>query len=122
MLTLPLYDGGLRGGIARERDGDARRGPDQPRGGAAPGAAEMRVSFEAMLRADQALVAARESTRLAHRAYDLATIAYRAGATTNLEVIDAARVSRDADTADAQAEDLARQARLDLLVASGRFP
>jgi outer membrane protein TolC len=75
-----------------------------------------------MLRADQALVAARDATRLAHRAYELATIAYRAGATTNIEVLDAARQARDAETADAQAEDLSRQARLDLLVASGRFP
>ena len=52
----------------------------------------------------------------------IATMAYKAGATTNLEVIDAARSARDADTAAAQAEDLSRQARLDLLVASGRFP
>ena len=60
--------------------------------------------------------------RLARRAMELATMAYKAGATTNLEVIDAARSARDADTASAQAEDLSRQARLDLLVASGRFP
>ena len=75
-----------------------------------------------MLRADQALTAARDAARLAQRAMELANIAYQAGATTNLEVIDAARSARDADTAAAQAEDLARQARLDLLVASGRFP
>jgi outer membrane protein TolC len=75
-----------------------------------------------MLRADQALGSAREAARLAHKAYDLATLAYRGGASTNIEVLDAARQARDADTAVAQAEDLARQARLDLLVASGRFP
>ena len=80
------------------------------------------AAFEAMLRADQAMVSAREASRLAHRAYDLATIAYRAGASTNIEVLDAARAARDADTAAAQAEDISRQARLDLLVASGRFP
>ncbi len=122
LLTLPLYDGGLRGGIAREREAMLAEARTNVEAALRQAAAEVRVSFEAMLRADQALVAARESTRLAHRAYDLATIAYRAGATTNIEVLDAARVSRDAETADAQAEDLARQARLDLLVASGRFP
>ena len=51
-----------------------------------------------------------------------ATLAYRAGASTNIEVLDAARQARDADTATAQAEDLSRQARLDLLVSAGRFP
>ena len=49
-------------------------------------------------------------------------VAFRAGATTNLEVIDAQRRARDAETAAAVAEDRARQARLDLLVALGRFP
>jgi outer membrane protein TolC len=122
LLTLPLYDGGLRGGIAREREAILAEARTNVEAALRQAAAEVRVSFEAMLRADQALVAARESTRLAHRAYDLATIAYRAGATTNLEVLDAARAARDAETASAQAEDLSRQARLDLLVASGRFP
>jgi outer membrane protein TolC len=122
LLTLPLYDGGLRGGIAREREAMLAEARTNVEAALRQAAAEVRVSFEAMLRADQALVAARESTRLAHRAYDLATIAYRAGATTNIEVLDAARVARDAETASTQAEDLSRQARLDLLVASGRFP
>jgi len=122
VLSLPLYDGGARGGIAREREAMLAEAHINLDAALRQAASEVRVSFEAMLRADQALVAARESTRLSHRAYDLATIAYRAGATTNIEVLDAARVARDAETASAQAEDLARQARLDLLVASGRFP
>jgi outer membrane protein TolC len=122
VLTLPIYDGGLRGGITRERNAalaDARTNLDA---GLRQAQAELRIGFETMLRADMALEAAREAARLAHRAYDLATTAYRAGATSNLEVIDAARRARDADTATAQAEDVSRQARLDLLVASGRFP
>ena len=82
----------------------------------------MRVSFEEMLRADQGLASARDAARLAHKAYDLATLAYRGGASTNIEVLDAARQARDADTSTAAAEDLSRQARLDLLVAAGRFP
>ena len=67
---------------------------------------------------DQAL----QSAEFAKQALSLANLAYRAGATTNLEVIDAERQARDADTRAAIAEDLARQARLDLLAASGRFP
>ena len=49
-------------------------------------------------------------------------LAFRAGATTNIELIDAQRRARDADTAAALAEDRVRQSRLDLLVALGRFP
>lgn len=49
-------------------------------------------------------------------------VAFRAGATTNIELVDAQRRARDADTSAAQAEDRVRQARLDLLVALGRFP
>jgi outer membrane protein TolC len=52
----------------------------------------------------------------------LSQVAYRGGAFTDIEVIDAERTARDADTAVAVAEDGARQARLDLLAATGRFP
>jgi outer membrane protein TolC len=122
VLTLPLYDGGLRYGAAQERDAalaQARAGLDATLRQAQ---SEVRVAFEAMLRADQALVAARQAGQLARRAYDLAIVAYKAGATSNLDVIDAARRSRDADGDVTQAEDVARRARLDLLVASGRMP
>jgi outer membrane protein TolC len=48
--------------------------------------------------------------------------AWRAGATTSLDVVDAERTARDADSAAVIAEDAARQARLDLLAAAGKFP
>ena len=122
VLSLPIYDGGMRSGVSREREAllnEARAGFE---GGQRQALSDVRVSFEAMLRADQALAAARDAAQLAHRAYDLATLAYRAGASTNIEVLDAARQARDADTQAAEAEDLSRQARLDLLVSAGRFP
>ncbi len=122
VLTLPLYDGGLRTGIGRERDAVLAEARANLEAGLREAQAEIRANFEAMIRADLALASARDAARLARRAMELATMAYKAGATTNLEVIDAARSARDADTAAAQAEDLSRQARLDLLVASGRFP
>ena len=122
VLTLPLYDGGLRTGIGRERDAVLAEARANLEAGLREAQAEIRANFEAMIRADLALASARDAARLARRAMELATLAYKAGATTNLEVIDAARSARDADTAAAQAEDLSRQARLDLLVASGRFP
>ena len=83
---------------------------------------DVRAAFEEVQRADVALTQAQESAAFATAALDLASVAYHGGATTNLEVIDAERQSRDADTQAAIAEDAARQARLDLLAASGRFP
>jgi hypothetical protein len=41
---------------------------------------------------------------------------------TNIEVIDAERPARDADTGVAGAEDTLRRARLELLNALARFP
>jgi outer membrane protein TolC len=52
----------------------------------------------------------------------ITVIAFEAGSTTNIEVIDAQRSARDQDLIVAQAEDAVRQARLELLVALGRFP
>jgi len=49
-------------------------------------------------------------------------ISFKAGASTNIEVIDAQRAARDADLVAAIAENQARQARLALLVALGLFP
>ena len=122
ILTLPLYDGGLRGGIARERDALVIESRANLESTLRQAQADVRAAFDSMVHADRSLGAARAAATLAHRALELATVAYRAGATSNLEVIDASRASRAADTDAAQAEDVARQARLDLLAASGHFP
>ena len=53
---------------------------------------------------------------------NIVNVSFRAGAATNIEVIDAERRARDADTAVAVAEDTLRRARLELLTALGRFP
>lgn len=122
ILSLPLYDGGARAGIALERDAlvvESRANLDLTLRQAQ---ADVRAAFDAMVHADKALISARAAADLARRALELANVAYKAGATSNLEVIDASRESRAADTGAAQAEDLAREARLDLLSASGRFP
>ena len=58
----------------------------------------------------------------ANEVLKITIVAFEAGASTNIEVIDAQRSARDLETAVTQAEDRVRQARLDLLVALGRFP
>jgi len=122
VLTVPFYDGGLRYGLARERESLSEEARTQYESIITQARSDVRVAFESVKRAESALVAAENAARLAHSALELATIAYRAGATTNLEVIDAERAAHAADTAAAVAEDQAGQARIDLLAASGRFP
>jgi outer membrane protein TolC len=122
VLTIPFYDGGLRYGQKRERNAAEEESRIQLEATLRQARAEVRTAFEEIRRADAALDAARRAADLARRGLELAQIAYRGGATTNLEVIDAERTARDAETAVAVAEDGARQARLDMLTSTGRFP
>jgi outer membrane protein TolC len=122
ILSVPIYDGGLRYGQEKERSAlrdEARTGLE---GTLRQARADVRTSWEEVRRADAALLAAQQAAQLAASSLQLAELAYRAGASTNIEVIDAERTARDAETAVAVAEDGSRQARLDLLAASGRFP
>jgi len=83
---------------------------------------EARLSFEALRYAVAGYEASRRGARSAAAALDLAMQAYQAGATSNLDVIDAERRARDAAITSVVAEDAVRQAKLDLLAAAGRFP
>ena len=84
--------------------------------------AELRAAQAAIDSTDRGLAQARLAAQHAEEVLRITDVAFRDGATTNIELIDAQRRARDADTAAAQAEDRVRQARLDLLVALGRFP
>jgi outer membrane protein TolC len=122
VLTLPLYDGGFRYGAQHERAALYEEQKIQLEGLLRQARSEVRAAFETVRRADEGLAAARSAARLAHEALQMSSLAYREGATNDLEVVDAERRARDADTAALVAEDAARQARIDLLAASGRFP
>lgn len=122
ILSLPLYDGGYRYGVRDEREASVIDAAARMEGAVRQAEAEVRTAFEAARRTAQALEDAARAARLAREALKLATLAYKAGAATNIEVIDAERQARDAETQVAIAEDAARQSRLDLLAASGRFP
>lgn len=122
VLSIPLYDGGFRYGAQRERRALAEEARLQLDQALRQAHADVRAAVAAIRESDRALDAAREAARLADEALALAQTAWRAGVSTNLEVIDAERRSRDAATAVVVAEDAARQARLDLLLASGRLP
>jgi outer membrane protein TolC len=122
VLTVPLFDGGYDYGVRREDlalEEEARLAHE---GALRQARADIRAAFAVLRCAEEALEAARRSALLAQETLDLANQAYQAGATTNIEVVDAERRARDAETAVAAAEDAARHARLDVLAASGRFP
>jgi outer membrane protein TolC len=122
ILTIPFYDGGLRYGQQKERGVARDEAQTQLDATLRQARSDVRTAFEEVKRADASLAAARDAARLAQSGLDLANIAYRAGQSTNIEVIDAERTARDAETAVAVAEDGAREARVDLLAATGRFP
>ncbi|MGD0836278.1 MAG: TolC family protein [Polyangia bacterium] len=122
VLSIPLFDGGARYGLQRERsaqDAEARATLDAL---LRQVAVEVRTALEVVSNADGALHSARAAAVAADLAAALADRSYRAGASTNIEVIDAQRQARDAGSQVALAEDAARQARLDLLLATGAFP
>ena len=113
ILTIPLYDGGTRYGLRRERSAFYEESKAQLEGLLRQARSDVRGSFEAVRRADESVRSARQAARLAHDALDMTMLAYREGATNDLEVVDAARTALVADVAALSAEDTARQARID---------
>jgi outer membrane protein TolC len=82
----------------------------------------VRTARDGLEAAERALGFARDAATQAHQVVEIVLVSFRVGASTNIEVIDAQRVARDADNAVALAENQLRQAKLALLVALGRFP
>jgi outer membrane protein TolC len=122
VLSIPFYDGGLRYGIHKERKAIDEEARVQLDASLRQVSVEVRSAFRVVENTDQSLLASRAAAIAARTAAALADKSYRAGASTNIEVVDAERRARDADTQVALAEDAARQARLDLLLATGAFP
>jgi outer membrane protein len=122
VLSFPLLEGGLRRGQSHERAVLVAQARAQYEALTRQTRSDIRLAVETIRRAEQALASAARAASLAHEALSLSTLAYQAGATTNIEVIDAERRALDANTAVVIAEDGLRQARLDLLAAAGRFP
>ena len=83
---------------------------------------EVRLARAAVESRERALAKARDAAQTANEVLKITIIAFEAGSTTNIEVIDAQRSARDQEALVAIAEDAVRQARLELLVALGRFP
>jgi outer membrane protein len=122
VLSIPLFDGGVRYGVQRERRASDLEAQANLEALLRQVSVEIRTALEVVHNADDGLAASRAAATAANTAAVLADKSYRAGASTNIEVVDAERQARDAASQVALAEDAARQARLDLLLATGAFP
>lgn len=121
-LSVPLFDAGLRGALRGQRRALLAESELQHTAVLRQARSDVRAAATAVASADRALADARSSADQARRVVDIVNVSFRAGAATNIEVIDAQRALLDAETAVAVAEDLLRQAKLALNVALGRFP
>jgi outer membrane protein TolC len=122
LANQPLYDGGERRGVRRQREADHETAVKSLERAAIQARAEVRTARAAVDSYWRSLQSARLAAEQANEVLKITIVAFDAGASTNIEVIDAQRSARDLETAVAQVEDNLRQAQLDLLVALGQFP
>jgi outer membrane protein TolC len=120
--NVPIFDSGQRAGTKLERQADVEERRATLAGGVTRANSEVRAAREAIASHERSLASARASADQAEQVVQITNVSFRAGAATNIEVIDAERTARDADFLVTQAEDNLRRARLDLLTALGRFP
>jgi len=121
-LSIPLFDSGQRAGLKAERLAAVNVAAATVAGATTLASSEVRAARVAVDSATRAVVSARAGSEQAQQVVDITNISFRAGGSTNIEVIDAVRRGRDTDTAVAVAEDTLRRAQLDLLAALGLFP
>src|SRR5262249_29875719 len=121
-FTQQILDGGQRRGLKLQRAAAVEASKQAEASVENEAKSEIRLAQESVASLQRALTSARTAVHQANDVLQITTTAFEVGATTNLDVIDAERTARDAETAAAVAEDAVRRARLDLLVALGRFP
>jgi HAE1 family hydrophobic/amphiphilic exporter-1 len=121
-LAQPIYDGGERRAMRNLRESNLQASTLSLEQLQIQARSEVRVAREAVSYLERAHASARQSAETANEVLKITIIAFDAGSTTNIEVIDAQRAARDQEAVAALAEDAVRQARLELLVALGLFP
>ena len=120
--NVQLFDSGQRAALHVQRGASVDVARATLAGATMQASSQVRAAREAVASGERRLADAREGAAQAQQVVDITNVAFRAGAATNIEVIDADRTARDAETAVAVAEDALRRARLELLDALGRFP
>jgi outer membrane protein len=120
--SQPIFDAGQRKGVARVREAAATSSRLQLASAQIQARAEVRMAQEGVRSTERALESFRLAAQDAQEVLSITNTAFEAGASTNLEVIDAQRSARDAESAAAIGADAVSRSRLELLIALGRFP
>jgi outer membrane protein TolC len=120
--NIPVFDGGQRSGVRVQRQSALDISKANLNAAVTQASSEIRTARTAVASGERSLTSVRAAADQAQQVVNIVNISFRAGAATNIEVIDAERSARDADTAVATAEDTLRRSRLELLMALGRFP
>jgi outer membrane protein TolC len=120
-FQVPIYDGTL-GSTRRLRIAERETTQLRLDQLTSQARSEVRFAHEAVERNEMIVTISRTGAEQAREALRITEIAYKAGASTNIEVVQAQQTARNAEVVAALAEDRLRQARLDLLVALGQFP
>ena len=122
VATIPIFDFGYRSAQKAQRQVNLDTVKIAEDATARQARSDVRTARDGLEAAERALGFARDAATQAHQVVDIVLVSFRVGASTNIEVIDAQRVARDADTTVALADHGVRRARLILLVALGLFP
>ena len=122
LFSVPLFDSGSRAGAKRERLALLDTVKFERANAERLATSEIRTAREAVASTERAAMQTRQAADQANEVVRITDVAFREGATTNIEVLDAQRQARDTETQAVIADDAVRRARLELLVALGRFP
>ena len=122
LFALPIFDSGLRAGEKAQRLADLNSIKFERANLERQAGSEIRVARDAVASTSRALTQAQAAADRANQVVQITDVAFREGASTNIEVLDAQRQARDVETQAAIAEDALKRAQLDLLVSLGRFP
>ena len=121
LAIQPIYEGGQRRIALRGRELTLDQSKIQMTALQIQARSEVRLAQETLRSRERTAVLARRAADEANEVLRITTAAFEVGATTNLEVIDAQRSDLDAKTAAEAADNAVQRAKLDLLVALGRF-
>ena len=122
LFSVPLFDSGVRAGSKRERLALLDTVKFERANAERQATSEIRTAREAVASTERAAMQTRQAADQANEVVRITDVAFREGATTNIEVLDAQRQARDTETQAVIGDDAVRRARLELLVALGRFP
>lgn len=119
-VQAPLFDGLARSGLSQEREAQRRAALAQAVEVRLRARSELRQALAVLELRRAAAVASAEVAKYALEAEQLAQIAWREGASTNVELIEAERAARDAESLAEVSRTNELAARVDWWVASGR--